>query len=131
MPTRTDLQNLALLRIKEAQTLLDNDLSEGAFYLAGYTIELSLKSAICKNFEIDELFQDPESANKTKEISEAFNKLKVHDLNTLIVFAGLYQKLKDKNEQIFESWSIIGQMKWNENCRYVPIGTNMEARCCY
>jgi HEPN domain-containing protein len=45
---RTDLQQLAELRIKEARILLDGDSYSGAYYLAGYAIECALKACIAK-----------------------------------------------------------------------------------
>ncbi len=119
MPNRLQLQNLAFLRMKEAQILLDNDCYESAFYLSGYAVEIALKAVICKNLGIDELFADAASVNKSKEVNAAFGKLKIHDLDTLIVFAGLYPKLQDRTERLFEIWSFIDQMCWSEECRYL------------
>ncbi len=123
MLNRLELQNLAISRIKEAQVLLDNSYPESAFYLSGYAIELALKATICKNLGIDELFADAATVNKSKEINTAFGKLKIHDLDTLMVFAGLYPKLQDRTEQLFEMWSFIVQMGWNEESRYLYHGS--------
>lgn len=122
MPSRIDLQQLAAACINEAEVLLNNGLPKGAFYLAGYAVETALKAAICQNLNIDDLFTSAEVVNKTKELNTAFDKRKVHDFNVLIAFAGLYQELKDKTGIIFDSWSVILQMKWDEQCRYHPTG---------
>jgi len=36
---RKDLQDLALIRLKEAKALLDKGLYDGAYYLCGYAVE--------------------------------------------------------------------------------------------
>ena len=48
MNTSEEIKKLAELRLEEAQILLDNGKTNGAFYLLGYTIELHLKYKICK-----------------------------------------------------------------------------------
>ena len=47
---RTDLQNLADVRIDEAQALLglNPPRPDGAYYLAGYAVECAIKAAIAK-----------------------------------------------------------------------------------
>jgi hypothetical protein len=45
---RTDLQELAEVRIKDAQTLLDTGRFAAAYYLIGYSVECALKSCITK-----------------------------------------------------------------------------------
>ena len=46
---RRDFQNLARLRLEEAEALLTAGKSDGAYYLAGYAVELGLKACIAKN----------------------------------------------------------------------------------
>jgi len=40
-----EIRNLADKRLEEANLLLQNGFHEGAFYLAGYAVELMLRSA--------------------------------------------------------------------------------------
>ena len=54
MPTRNELKELAKLRLKEAETLFDAGLYDGAVYVCGYVIELALKARICKLLDISE-----------------------------------------------------------------------------
>lgn len=49
--TRADFQRVAVMRIEEAQALLDAGKWDGAYYLAGYSIELALKACIIKKFD--------------------------------------------------------------------------------
>jgi hypothetical protein len=39
---KTELENLAVIRVKEAQILLAADCYHGAYYLAGYALECTL-----------------------------------------------------------------------------------------
>ena len=54
MNTSEEIKNLADLRLEEAEILLNNGKSNGAFYLLGYTIELYLKSKICRLLRSEE-----------------------------------------------------------------------------
>jgi len=45
---RNDFQQLADVRIDEAVVLLDQGKYDGAYYLAGYAVECSLKACIAK-----------------------------------------------------------------------------------
>ncbi|MCI0491245.1 MAG: hypothetical protein L0229_32035 [Blastocatellia bacterium] len=45
---RSDFQNLAELRIKEAEALLDRKYFDGAYYLLGYVVECAFKACIAK-----------------------------------------------------------------------------------
>jgi HEPN domain-containing protein len=45
---RTDLQELAELRLRESKALLDAGFPDGAYYLAGYAVECALKACIAK-----------------------------------------------------------------------------------
>ncbi|WP_420238862.1 hypothetical protein ACOBR2_04500 [Telmatobacter bradus] len=45
---RLDFQNLSNLRLREAKTLLEQGLDDGAYYLAGYAVECALKACIAR-----------------------------------------------------------------------------------
>lgn len=49
MIDRTELRKIARERLKDAEALLAAARYDGAIYLGGYVVELSLKSRICKN----------------------------------------------------------------------------------
>lgn len=46
--TKAEFQELAELRLEEARVLLDQGKWDGAYYLAGYAVELALKARIIK-----------------------------------------------------------------------------------
>ena len=48
MANHRELKEIAKSRLKAARMLIDKNDYDGAFYLMGHVVELSLKSAICK-----------------------------------------------------------------------------------
>jgi HEPN domain-containing protein len=52
MATRRQLQELAYLRLEEAETLYASRLYDGCAYLCGYAVELALKAKICAAFGV-------------------------------------------------------------------------------
>jgi HEPN domain-containing protein len=58
MKNPIEIRELAIQRLAEARILLNNGMCDGAFYLAGYSVELSLKSRICEKFGIPNLLDD-------------------------------------------------------------------------
>lgn len=55
---RTDFQELAELRLKEAEALLLAGCWDGAYYLAGYAVECGLKACIAKRTRAEEFPPD-------------------------------------------------------------------------
>jgi HEPN domain-containing protein len=53
MKTVQEIKDIAFERLQEAAILCDNEKYDGAFYLAGYAIELMLKAKICERFDVD------------------------------------------------------------------------------
>ncbi len=51
-----EIEKLAWQRLEEAKILYENKMFDGAFYLAGYSVELMLKSKICNRMGIPNLF---------------------------------------------------------------------------
>ena len=99
-------------RLKEAESLFKAKLYNGANYLGGYAAEFALKAAICTRLMID-LFDESEVNPKTSA------PLKVHHLETLLIYAGLFKQLKtDRNtdEKLDKAWSIVSS--WKEDRRY-------------
>lgn len=54
--TRAEFQALAETRLEEAKTLLDQSKWDGAYYLAGYAVELALKACIIKKLMATDAF---------------------------------------------------------------------------
>lgn len=105
---KTELENLAAIRIKEAEVLLAAGCYQGAYYLAGYALECTLKACIAKQVkEFD--FPDKKLANDSY----------THNLVSLLIPAGLTQELKEQEKQDREfrlNWAIV--IKWSEESRY-------------
>jgi HEPN domain-containing protein len=105
---RATFQQLAQLRLSEAKTLLKNGQPSGAYYLAGYCVECSLKAIIAKQFRGDEI---PDK--------NLVNKIYTHDLSDLLRLAGLESELdaeRRANSELDRRWSIV--KNWTEQARY-------------
>ncbi len=102
---RTDLQNLALIRLEEAKTLLDNKHYSGAYYLCGYAVECALKACIAKRTQQYD-FPDKETVQKSW----------VHDPEKLLIVADLDKNMKVAGAETRSQWAIV--VKWNESTRY-------------
>jgi hypothetical protein len=117
MNTAEDIRDLGNIRLEEAQILLDNEKTNGAFYLLGYTIELYLKFKICQILNIDDLFDKNCSL---KKYFDGRNPFFSHDLNTLLVYSGLKNKFdlaKSENQILFKTTSLLIDA-WSEKSRY-------------
>lgn len=105
---RTDLQELAEIRVREAEALLTNNKYEGAYYLSGYAIECALKACIAKRT------QQYEFPDKNAVIQSH-----THDLSQLIKAAGLEVELRNEMlaDPAFETnWAVVKD--WSEVARY-------------
>ncbi len=119
---RTDLQQLADLRIKEARILLDGDSYSGAYYLAGYAIECALKACIAKQTKEHDFPDKPEEVRK----------IYTHNLEQLLNLAKLKDKLEDDmklNKALGAYWAYI--VDWGEEKQYELGVTEKEARDLY
>lgn len=117
--TRQELKQLSQLRLREANVLFNNHLYDGTCYLAGYSIELALKAAICKRMGVPDFFETIRS-----ETARAF---KIHNLDELITLAGLRPKFDTQiatNIHFRDNWSFIKtSINWSEQLRY-QVGKN-------
>lgn len=114
MNCRTDIERIAEERYKEACFLLENKMWDGAYYLAGYSIELLLKARICKLLGIDNFFAfDLPFVRK-----EFYRIFKNHNIQELIVLGGLHDELivAKKNPSFKRHWSLV--INWTEGSRY-------------
>lgn len=125
MTNPTEIRNLARQRLSEAEILYQNGKYDGAFYLAGYSVELTLKAKICDRLGIPNLFDETDSnTNSIKGIGEIRKTLKTHNLFTLLIFSGLKQKFdmdKATNIDLAKANSLLFTA-WDENARYKPCG---------
>jgi hypothetical protein len=111
MPSKKELKAISLMRLKEAKTLYNNQLYDGALYLSGYVIEIALKARICKLLDID--YPEKETSFKT------------HNFDLLVNLAGLRKTLDHKlgiDIDFKANWSIA--TAWKPEFRYKPIGAS-------
>jgi HEPN domain-containing protein len=106
--TRSEFQQLADERAKDAEILLDAQRWNAASYLAGYAVECGLKACIAKMFKAEDI-------PHWSYVKNIF----IHDLEKLLERAGLEQKMV-KNSPTELNWRIVA--KWSEETRY-ELGT--------
>ncbi len=107
--TRAEFQQLAEERLVEAKALLDVGKWDGAYYLAGYAVELALKACIIKMLMATDAFPDK------KFSSDCYT----HVIETLVILARLDAARKaaaDANPLLQANWGLVGS--WSEQKRY-------------
>ncbi|WP_368985793.1 HEPN domain-containing protein [Caldifermentibacillus hisashii] len=97
---RKELQELAEIRIKEAEILLKSECYDGAYYMAGYSIGCALKAWIAKSTKEHD-FPDKKIADKVH----------THDLVRLLGVLDVQVP-----EEIKFNWFIVKD--WSEKARY-------------
>ena len=105
----------------------NNDFSAVAFYLAGYAVELTLKARICELLDADNFYGDKKNG------FGKYHSFKIHDIESLIVLAGLQNKIKEKEEADKENpvpnfkttFSVV--KKWKETSRYELSSSKLES----
>jgi HEPN domain-containing protein len=104
---RTQLQQVAQLRLDEAEALLLANHPSGAYYLAGYAVECALKACIAK--------QTREHDFPEKDV---VNSSYTHNLKALLSVAGLEQDLRsaEADKGFALNWVIV--TTWKEDSRY-------------
>lgn len=98
-----DLRMLAEERLAEAQTLLAGKHFSGAYYLAGYAVELGLKAVLTKGLSTHAM-------PNLKDVQAAH----IHDLRTLAERCGL---LPEKEPSIRVAWAVVAP-NWSPEDRY-------------
>ena len=105
---RLDLQQLAQLRVREAETLLSASKFDGAYYLAGYAVECALKACIARRTK---RFDFPDR----KLVDRAYT----HNLSQLVGVAELQGALERRMEvdaTFAVNWALVKD--WSEEARY-------------
>jgi HEPN domain-containing protein len=105
--TEQDLKLLAEQRLEEAQLLLKAGRHSGAYYLAGYSVELGLKACIARSFRPNTI------------PTKAFvNAVHTHDLTKLVGLAGLTTQFDSakQNATFAARWGVVSN--WDEGSRY-------------
>lgn len=124
METPEIIRTLAILRLEEAEILAQNTKPDGAFYLAGYSVELALKARIAERLGIVSLFADKiAAADEFTDIGKLKSLVQTHNLDTLFAMAGLKQAF-DQEKRIrkdFLKFEVLLKT-WTEKWRYRPPG---------
>lgn len=97
-------KKLSSERIREARVLFRKGFNNGAYYLAGYSIEFALKAYYCKQMMFP-----------PKEIKDLY----CHNLATLLQSCGLKEQFEDdmkKDHNLGASWGTVNG--WSEEARY-------------
>lgn len=125
MNTQADIETLADGKLKEAYCLFDNNFFDGAYYIAGYAVELLLKAKVCKTLGIPNFFL----FDTKKAKAETYKPFKAHDYSQLLVLSGIYSDLDselNKNVVFKGHWSIV--TSWNQGSRYLTGKTQAEVK---
>lgn len=119
--TRAEFQQLSEKRLVEAKALLDLGHWNGAYYLAGYAVELALKACIIKMLLSTDAFP-----------GNSFSKdCYVHDIEKLVAVAKLESARTTANDlspSLKQNWGTARD--WSEQKRYHEI-SEIEARELY
>lgn len=103
--TRSDLQQLSRIRIREARLLLRNGHYDGAYYLTGLAVECALKACIARRTR---RYDFPDK----KVVNDSYD----HNLTKLLGIAGLNPVLDRISDPIKTNWNVVKD--WNVDSRY-------------
>ncbi|MEZ4732199.1 MAG: HEPN domain-containing protein [Caldilineaceae bacterium] len=115
MISRVELRQIARERLKDAEVLLNAGRYDGAIYIGGYVVELTLKSRICKVLKWKGFPQ-------TRGEFQNFQSFRTHDLDVLLTLSGIEDKIRTK---YLAEWSAIAI--WDSEARYKPVGSATKA----
>ena len=97
MITTSDLKAIAHARLNDARVLLRGNRFDGAVYLSGYSVEVALKSRICRTLKWNGF---PDTAAEFKGLQS----IKTHDLEILLRLSGVEGRIKTK---FLAEWSLV------------------------
>jgi hypothetical protein len=104
-----DLEEIAATRLLDGKVLHGAQRHDGAFYIAGYAIELKLKARICKTLQ----WQGFPETNKE---FERFSSFRVHDLAVLLKLSGRERMVMT---HYVAEWSAV--VAWKPQARYAHV----------
>jgi hypothetical protein len=110
MHSSATLRLIASARIQDAEILFTNARYDGAGYICGYAIELTLKARICDTLNWSGF---PENRKEFENLQS----FRTHNLDVLLALSG---KEPDVKKNHFSDWSIVSS--WNPEARYQAIG---------
>jgi hypothetical protein len=118
---RRDFQLLSAVRLKEAKALLKAGFPDGAYYLAGYSVECALKACIAKSTQRYD-FPDKTRASEsyTNNLTQLVKTAKLDaTLTTLLNIDILFR----------DNWEAV--KNWSEVARYQRSSGEMAAALIY
>lgn len=107
--TRLDFQELATVRLAEAKALLDAELWDGAYYLAGYAVEVGLKACIIKRVQATDAFLE-------RKFSERCYTHNFSDLLELTGLKAIWKASRATDLEFSDNWK--SAIVWTEQKRY-------------
>lgn len=110
--TRKQLQELAVLRLQEAEALYASGFYDGCAYLCGYVVEFALKARICATLGLSEY---PEKGSRLREA------MKSHVLDDLGLLAGMVHEFTPGRPMLLANWSVVNE--WKPEWRYEAKGS--------
>jgi HEPN domain-containing protein len=107
--TRAEFQQLAQERLEEAKALLDLGKWGGAYYLAGYAVELALKACIIKMLLSTDAFPE-------RNFSENCYTHSIEKLVELAKIKGARDAATGADPALTTNWAVAKD--WSEKKRY-------------
>lgn len=109
--TVAELDVIGAARLEDAKALLTAGRFDGAAYLCGYAVEVSLKARICR------VLNWPEFPGTGSEF-QAYRSFQTHELDVLLRLSGQEARIR---QHYFTPWSAVAV--WKVETRYNVIGT--------
>ena len=109
-----ELDNIAAARLEDAKALLAAGRFDGATYLCGYAVEISLKARICR---VLNWLEFPSTGGEF----QAYRSFQTHELDVLLRLSGQEARIKQNH---FVLWNAVAV--WKVESRYNAIGTAQE-----
>ncbi len=107
--SKAEFQELAEKRLAESKALLDQGQWDGAYYLAGYAVELGLKACIIKVLLMTDAFPD-------KEFSKNCYTHAIEKLVDLAKLGAARKAATHADADLTANWALAGT--WSEEKRY-------------
>ncbi len=111
MISRTELRKISRARLKDSAVLFKARRYDGAIYLCGYSVEIALKTRICRTLKWN-------GYPSTRSEFQNLQSLKSHNLDVLLSLSGVEEKIK---RNYLAEWSEVA--KWDPEARYKPVGS--------
>jgi HEPN domain-containing protein len=105
---KSDLEQLAAVRIEEAKVLLDAKKPDGAYYLAGYAVECALKACIAA---LTRQYDYPD-----KGFAQDCYTHKIEDLMKLAEMRTQWNADTAADPDLKSNWQVAAN--WSETARY-------------